>query len=134
MCKAEIRFEHCTPWSDFSKTHLSNVYPHVQVQMDVCNRIKQLNITEKVWSVSKNLITYIWNKDTVIGRRNFPSLESLLKQKICPRNILGHFKSKIRPKCFDETGPCSPLENLISANLSPLRKHAYVIYCIFSWL
>ena len=31
-----------------------------------------------------------------------------MKQKVCPRNVLGHFKTKIRPKCFDETGPWLP--------------------------
>ena len=40
--------------------------------------------------------------------RNFPALESMMKQKICPRNVLGHFRTKIRPKCFDETGPRIP--------------------------
>ena len=37
--------------------------------------------------------------------KNFPALESLMKQKIRPRNVLGHFMTNIRPKCFDGTGP-----------------------------
>ena len=37
--------------------------------------------------------------------RNFSVLDSLMKQEICPRNVLGHFKTKLCPKYFDETGP-----------------------------
>ena len=40
--------------------------------------------------------------------RNFSVFESLMKPEVCPRNVLGHFfKTKICPKCFDETCPRS---------------------------
>ena len=115
--RAIISFEQCTHWSDFfSKTRLSTIYVHVQVQMDVCNHTTQLNMTEKVLTVCKTFNDIHLGQNTVVGRRffrpkymtksrNFPALESMIKQVICPRNVQGHFRQKIRPKCFDETGP-----------------------------
>ena len=80
--------------------------------------LRSLTWQKCVDSASKHSITYMLDKDTVVGRRffcpkfrtksrNFPALESLMKQKICPRKVLGNFKTKLRPKCFDETGPRS---------------------------
>ena len=55
--------------------------------------------------------------------RNFPALESLMKQKICPRNVVGHFlRQKYVLNALMKLAPDKQTQSYLSAYLSLEQK------------